>query len=649
MGASEPLIKVDGSQDFSGGVDSIKVTTVQSQSNPNGLGRNQQAWLVNATVRDGGITPRFGWQPKGVIHDGSALFQDISVYEPDFGPPYLIALIGGRFYKIDPDFGIGVQDLSATFGITNPATTELAYMVQAEEFLITQAGDYGLVPTPTLPVFWDGNSLRRSVGLSGGPPAELPAATAMDYYQGRVWYAQGRLISAGDIVRDQASGTLPYSFRDSVLRVTENPLAVSGDGFTVPSNAGNIRAIKHSANLDATLGQGNLFIGTTRSIYSLSVPITRADWIAATANNQPLMTVVQINNGMVNDRSVVAVNGDLYFQSLEPSVRSLLSALRYFGQPGNTQISANEERILQFNDRSLMRHATGIQFDNRLLQAVLPRQTPQGVIHQAILPLDFTPVSSFGKVLQPVWEGHYEGLQILKLISGDFGGLERAFAVVVSDIDSSIQLWELTNGQRFDQQDLNGNGRRVTWQIEFPAFNWEKPFDLKKMVSAEIWVDKLYGDVDFTLEYRPDGDVCWNLWQKWKECVPKNSCDPLIDAIQQVCYPLTTYRESFRSTMTLPRPPEKCQTTSGRPAYIAYQIQPRLTIKGWCRVRGLLLHGENFERALYNNMVCSRRNKTPYFPPAPAPAPSDTGQVFGNPVTQEVFGDASGDEFGVGP
>jgi len=47
---------VDGSLDFSGGVDSIKVTTIQSQQNPNGLGRNELAWLDNAGVRDGGIT-----------------------------------------------------------------------------------------------------------------------------------------------------------------------------------------------------------------------------------------------------------------------------------------------------------------------------------------------------------------------------------------------------------------------------------------------------------------------------------------------------------------------------------------------------------------------------------------------------------------
>ncbi len=603
-------IITDGSADFSGGVDSIKVSTIQSALAPNGLARNELAWLINSSVRDGGITQRTGWEFKGRITDGSHLFQDIALYEPDFNIPYLIAQIGGRILKIDPDFGSPVVDLSAASGLTNPPTIPRAFMQQGEQFLIIQAGDLGLVGTPTLPLFWDGATLRRSNGLVPGPgkTAELPAATAMDYYQGRIWYARGRVVSAGDIVDNTASGTLFYSFRDSILKVTENPLAIAGDGFTVASQDGNIRALKHSANLDATLGQGNLYIGTSRAVYSLTVPITRTDWINASANNQPVMTVVLLNNGMVNDRSVVAVNGDLFFQALEPSIRSLITAIRYFQQWGNTQISANEERILQFNDRSLMQFSTGCQFDNFLLEAVLPKQLPQGVVHQAIIPLDFTPVSSFGKRIAPAWDGHWQGLQILKLISGDFGGLERAFAVVVNEVDSGIDLWELTNSERFDFD----NTRRVEWQIEFPSFTWGKEFELKKLVSAELWVDKLFGDVDFTMEYRPDGDVCWHLWHKWKECAPKSNCDPLVQAIRaangppisQVCYPLVNCRESFRSTMTLPKPPEECQTTSKRPVYIGFQMQPRLTIKGWSRVRGILLHAEPVMRELYKDLVC---------------------------------------------
>ena len=65
----------DSQLDFSGGIDSNVVTTIASQSNPTGLKRNQTAWLINATVRDGGITQRGGWTLQQTIADGSAIYQ----------------------------------------------------------------------------------------------------------------------------------------------------------------------------------------------------------------------------------------------------------------------------------------------------------------------------------------------------------------------------------------------------------------------------------------------------------------------------------------------------------------------------------------------------------------------------------------------
>src|SRR5256885_5858484 len=257
----------DGQMDWSGGVDSIKATTIQSRLNPNGLARNQLAWLQNATVRDGGITQRWGWQPLGTVMLHPTLYQGGFLYEPDADNPYFIFSIGGRIIKVLPDDATHPVDLSAAFGLTNPATQPRSFFCQAEKYLIIQAGD-----DLTLPLFWDGTTLRRSVGITNTAVApgtnsvnEIPAATAMDYYMGRVWYAQFRTYSAGDIVGGP-SGTLANRFKDSVLNVTESPLVLGGDGFTVPTNAGNIRALKHSANLDAALGQGRLYIFTRKAI-----------------------------------------------------------------------------------------------------------------------------------------------------------------------------------------------------------------------------------------------------------------------------------------------------------------------------------------------------------------------------------------------
>jgi len=604
----------DGSLDFSGGVDSSAVTTVQGPANPNGLPRTMLAWLNNATVRNGGISQRNAWMPlvTSALTVFPGLYQGGCLYEPDFANPYLIVSIGGQIVSILLDAPFTVTNLSTKFNLFNPSTIPQCFMAQAEEFLIIQAGDFLTSPTPTLPLFWDGAILRRSVGIisasntpTGGitPFNEIPAATCMCYYQGRLWYAQQRTVSAGDIVGDASSGTAPYNFRDSVLKVTENPLATGGDGFTVPSVAGDIRALDYSANLDSTLGQGPLFIFTRKQIYQLVVPITRTAWIAASANNQPQMIVVQRHWGSVGDRCVIPVNGDLFYTSLEPSIRSLFVSLRYFQQWGNVAISTAENRALDFNDRSLMQTSCGCQFDNRLLMSVLPVQTPVGVAFQGILPLDFNIISNFGsenlsrQKVPPAWEGIWEGLDILQLFEDDFGGLERAFAMVHSRVTGKIECWEITDFLQFENGD-----NRVTWVIETPAYTFGKEFDLKKLDGGEIWLDSVYGTVDLKIEYRPDADACWQFWHEQRICVARTSCE---DVANPVCYPVQPYGEGFKYPLTLPLPQaNQCGVLNKRPTNIGYQFQMRITITGWCRVRGILMYSIPVERKMYEGLSC---------------------------------------------
>lgn len=589
------VIITDGSIDFTGGVNSVPPTTVQSDRNPNGLPRNCLAWLDNATVRDGGIYPRGGWRPLAAVRTGASLFQGKFMYAPLDSDPYQVYSISGVIYRMACD-GTAPQNLSAAFNLYNSPTEPIAFFCQAEQFLIIQSGD-GV----TLPLFWDGAVLRRSIGITNtavvpGTPGvnQIPAATAMDYFMGRVWYAQGRVANAGDIVGG-TSGTVAYEFKDAVLNVTECPLVLGGDGFSVPAQDGIIRGLAHSANLDAALGQGRLFMGTRKAVYALNVPVSRTDWIATTKNTMPLVTVVQINSGWVNDRGITTVNGDLYYQSLEPSIRSLNQSIRYFGQAGNKQISSNENRILQYNDRALLRYCSGIYFNNRMLQTALPVMTDYGVVHKALIPMDFDPISTFGDDRPPNWEGMYEGLDIFQINTGDFGGLERAFATVLSRDNQEIQLWEITAN---DRDDVNTAGlSRITWIMEFPAFTWGDETMLKKLVGTEIWVDRLFGTVNFSLEYRPDGQACWILWHQWKKCSTREY------NVGPVGYPGIPCLESYENSMSMPAPPDKCSAT-GRPSTWAYQFQLRLVIKGFCRVRGIYMHAEALGRKLYDRITC---------------------------------------------
>lgn len=602
------IYDTDGSMDFVMGVDSGKVTLVQSASNPNGLRRDQTAWQVNCTNRGGGITQRPTWKKlTRIAAPGSGLFQGATIYQPINNDPYLITSIAGAILQVPLLAGAVPVNLSALFGgLFNPALNDQSFFIQGEEFLVIQAGD-----NVTKPLFWYDNPnvipaqlLVRSRGITGvvnpvDPNRnQLPAATCMDYYQNRIWYAQFRTYTAGDIVGG-ASGTAPFQFRDSILYVTENPLAIGGDGFTVPTFSGNIRALNHAAVMDSALGTSQLFAFTSKNVYGLVVPVTRTNWIAATANNQPEQRVIQKRWGCPAERAVVAVNGDLYYQTLEPAVRSLMLSLRYFQQFGNTPISRNVNRALGFNNRALMRLCSGMLFDNRVWQSCLPFQTQAGVACSGIVVLDFDLISSFQDKLTatqiPAWEGIYSGLNHLQILSEDVGGLERAFSIVYAN-DGGIDLWELSLGDQFENGD-----NRVEWQIEFPAYDANDMTQFKELQAADIWVDRLYGTVDFTAEYRTDFDPCWRFWHKWQRCVARNTCE---DTTNNICYPIGPGYEGYGLPMTLPHPPRECDANGVRPAFKGRFFQVRLTIKGFCRVRGILLYTTKAERNVFQDKVC---------------------------------------------
>jgi hypothetical protein len=491
---------------------------------------------------------------------------------------------------------------------------------------------------------------------------ELPAAQSMVYYMGRLWYSRNNKYTAGDIV-DGPSGTVEYQFTDSILKVTENPLALAGDGFSVPAQAGNIRALSYPIALDTALGQGPLFIFTPKAIYSLVVPVSRTDWIGADSNNQPLQRVVQRTNGTVSDRSIVAVNGDLFFQSLDPAIRTYQMSLRYFGNSwANPPISNNIIRIMNASNRALMHMVSGMEFDSRVYQAVLPIQTPVGVACTALALLDTDPVSTLQNQKPPVWDGPSSGLDLLQVFSGDFGGLERAFAVVHNRVDGSIWVWELTSSDRFDTGP-DGNENRVPMLVETPAFDWsEYPrdkgggvFETKRLDGFDLWLDRVYGEVIISLEFRPDEVSCWYKWGEMKICAAR-TCQEDINT--PICYPVTPLGEQYRNPISFPTPTnDDCQPGNKRPVTIGFKFQFRIKTLGWCRIRGYQAHAIKFSAPPFQNSICELGKSwmssppPPTFPaplpppPAPPAPPSGEVDVFGDPATGEIFG-TPGEGFG---
>jgi hypothetical protein len=129
--------------------------------------------------------------------------------------------------------------------------------------------------------------------------------------------------------------------------------------------------------------------------------------------------------------------------------------------------------------------------------------------------------------------------------------------------------------------------------------------ELKKLHACEIWIDRVFGQVDLTVYYRPDADPCWHLWGQTSFCAARNCAE---DVNNPVCYPVSpTYGETYAWPVTFGQPPlPPCSPTRNkRPSDIAFQHQVKIVITGFCRIRGLLLWGELRERALSYALACS--------------------------------------------
>jgi len=148
------------------------------------LERNQAAFLANMTVRDGFASTRPPVTRRLTITYPSTdiqtaveqgLWQGCGYYNPDSGPQSLFASISGRIFQfLIVDNGVTVTERTIV-GDANPATATQAWIWQSENYLIFQDG-------VSLPLFWDGTTMRRSYGpsvllatVTGATPGTPPA------------------------------------------------------------------------------------------------------------------------------------------------------------------------------------------------------------------------------------------------------------------------------------------------------------------------------------------------------------------------------------------------------------------------------------------------------------------------------------------
>jgi hypothetical protein len=422
---------------------------------------------------------------------------------------------------------------------------------------------------------------------------------------GRTWLAlpDGKSYVASDLTGDPTD-TTQYGHTDAVLKMTTNDLLAGGGAFRVPAQAGNITAMVPTAVLDASLGQGALEIFTPSFVFSNNASSSgqpRTDWPGLT---YPIQSVSLIGFGSESQWATFNVNNDTMFRAAD-GLRSLVLARRDFDVWGNVPQSEEVEPVLSADNQALLNFCSGVQFDNRALFTANPVQTTQGTYHDKIIALNFDPVSSLAGKAPSVYDGIWTGLNVLQLVSGNFGDLIRCFAFVLNTATSHIELWEimptLPDPDYIPAKNLqqwastNNQYDNVTSPIPMSMtspvldFGQKNPRDREylQLNNGEITVDHASGDTLFEVWYKADDQTIWTLWAAWKEVIPVNM-------------------PYFRPRMGLGTPdPEPCDPTTNRPMREGYLFQVKIIITGNARFKSARFSAVTVPQPKYQPKNCT--------------------------------------------
>tara|TARA_R100000808_G_scaffold25091_1_gene61740 strand:- start:5125 stop:6960 length:1836 start_codon:yes stop_codon:yes gene_type:complete len=576
---------------------------MDSGRSPSLIEKNQVFYAQNVTFRGGFARTRAGFRRAKLNSSAAATalkddkFQGSHYYQHSDGSGSMIAVAGGNVYKISAN-GSNWDVTDITNSVTLSSTVSRVHFLQAENYLIIQDGS-------NRAWIWDGSG---GATASDASTKQVPVGTAMAYGNGRIWVANGRTLTAGDILNlvTGEAGTA------SILTFTENDYLAGGGSFTVPVGTSDITSLEFISAPNTALGHGELIVFTADAVTSVRVPVDRNDWFAL---QDPIQKVILINNGAVGDHTVEHVSGDLYFRSRD-GIRSLIMAVRDQSQYGNTPISREMARILKYDNPTYFAETSSVLFNNRYLCTALPvNDESRGVAYKGLVALDYDLVGGLKGKLPMAYDGFWSldvtrnssdyTLQFLQLAVGNFSGTERCFAMVRNE-SMDTEMWELRldTDEIFDVDlDSSGNAlnQKITAQIETPSFNFGTPGSAKELESADIWMDELTGGtISFDVDFHPDQYPCWIDWQNWDVIAEytASSCESFVDAQVQ-----------YRPRMRIGRPIDDAEPAVDKRFNMGWEFAARIKWKGQGRLKLLRLNARTIQEEPYADVLIDGASK----------------------------------------
>jgi len=524
----------DGWTQLEGGVDAGRAPTL--------IEPNQVESCENLTFRGGRPSPRPGFRqltetltnpnhgydssgleyPPGVVVPNSEsaqycykndVFQCACAFTPHNGDDCIMALIGGRFFRIVPMVNsakvteVVVTDANSPYSrppvlqvpYRNNKFNPIAYMVQADKYLIAQDGF-------SKAIIYDGKTARRAA-IEGAPETvEVPTGTMMAYGMGRlVVIVNDRDVAFGDLYGSHMD--VQTDPADSIVLFTERNFLAGGFDAAIPFNQGIATGIQFFPQLDTSTGNGQLLVFAERGAAAFNLAIDRVLW-----QTSQFQIIALITTGMRGHRSIVGANEDLWFRG-DDGYRSFRQARSDSWGWAHIPLSTNVGQFVDSDDKTLLRFASSIYFDNRIIgtcspawnthmQTEVPPAIRGRVYHDGLVVVDFDILSAFGTKFKPTWEGHWTigpnftaslpNIKIAQLVTGTFKGVTRAFVFGIDTDNGNVnQLYELSFD---DREDFNGS---IPWEMVSRAFDFRggnqqtTQFTENELYDGDIWLSQI--------------------------------------------------------------------------------------------------------------------------------------------------------------
>lgn len=413
----------------------------------------------------------------------NGIFQCALAFSPHNGEDCIMALIGGRLFKIIPLVDsakveeIVIKDESGV-NLRNRKDSPIAYMVQADKWLIAQDGN-------SKAIIYDSNTARRAVTATTRDKTEIPVGSIMSYGMGRiVVVVNKRDVAFGDLY---GSHDLPDP-SDSLVFFTERNFLSEGFDAAIPFQQGVATGAVFFPQLDTSTGNGQLLVFAERGAASFFLSLPRDQWKTSQFQILALLTT-----GMRGHRSLAVVNEDLWFRA-DDGLRSYRQARSEAAGWAHIPLSTNVRQYLDNDSSWLLRYASGIYFDNRILMTISPAWNQGRPFHTGMVGVDFDILSSFGVATKPAWEGKWTfpgNTRVTQLLTGQFKGVTRAFAFCLDDNDQN-QLFEISKNDTNDWND-----QRIEWEFVSRAMDFSKlsqestPFNEAELYDADIWLREI--------------------------------------------------------------------------------------------------------------------------------------------------------------